>query len=261
MPCPDPLLVQAYADGELDAAEAIRMEAHLAGCAACEALRRESRASAEAIRTGATYHRLSAERHAQLLHRIGGTSTAPLAVAPMPRRRWQPSYWTGALSGALAAAVGVLAVTSMLDRGGTDPIVNDVVGAHIRSLLSDRLIDVESSDRHTVKPWFAGHADVSPPVVDYAAQNYRLVGGRVDYVDGRRAAVVVYRHGAHVINVFAWPDSGARLPAGRVSRNGYNVVCWKGDSIDYCAASDAVGEELAGLVRLLDPRASGERRE
>ena len=152
-----------------------------------------------------------------------------------------------------AAAVAALAFGGFFIRGTSDPIVNDLVGAHIRSLLSDRLIDIESSDRHTVKPWFAGHAEVSPPVVDFPEQNYRLIGGRVDYVDGRRAAVVVYRHGAHVINVFAWPDSGARLPTSVVGRNGYNLACWKNDSVDFCAASDAVGEELLGLTRLLKP--------
>ena len=257
MPCPDPLLVQAYADGELDAAETIRMESHLAGCTACEALRQESTTTSANIRAGATYHRVTPERRARLLHGAGATSVRALPEANAPRRTWRPGYWTGALSGALAAAVGVLAVTSMLRREAADPIVNDVVGAHMRSLLSDRLIDVESSDRHTVKPWFAGHADVSPPVMDFAAENYRLVGGRVDYVDGRRAAVIVYRHGAHVINVFAWPDAGARLPTGPVNRNGYNVECWQHEAIDYCAASDAVGEELAGLIRLLAPKPRG----
>ncbi len=261
MPCPEPLLVQAYADGELDAAEAIRMESHLADCPACEALRRQTATTAATIRTGATYHRLTPERRADLLR---GAETAPVHPAFSARqapRAWQPGYWTGALSGALAAAVAVFAVSSMLERGNADPIVNDVVGAHIRSLLSDRLIDVESSDRHTVKPWFAGHADVSPAVVDFTAHNYRLVGGRVDYIDGHRAAVVVYRHGAHVINVFAWPDSGARLPRALVNRNGYNVVCWQQDSIDFCAASDAVGDELGGLVRLLAPNPQDTPRE
>ena len=255
MSCPDPLLVQAYADGELDAEAVLRLDAHLEGCAACAKLNRAAAAVGPVIRAHATRHRLSVERRTALLAGVRAASGAagePPTQRPARRSRaWH--YWTGTASGAIAAGILALTIGGLLVRGNSDPVVNDLVGAHIRSLLSDRLIDVESSDRHTVKPWFAGHADVSPPVVDFTEQNYRLVGGRVDYVDGRRAAVVVYRHGAHVINVFAWPDSGARLPGGVASRNGYNLACWKNDSVDFCAASDAVGEELLGLTRLLKP--------
>ena len=255
MSCPDPLVVQAYVDGELAAEAALRMEEHLASCAACESQRQAILSVARAIGRRATYHRLPPARRAAVLEaftRATEPTGAPAAATGLRHgRAWY--YWTGTASGAAAAALVVFALGGLFGQGRQATLVNDLVGAHIRSLLSDRLIDVESSDRHTVKPWFAGHADVSPPVVDFPAQNYHLVGGRVDYVDGRRAAVVVYRHGAHVINVFAWPDSGARLPAGLASRNGYNLSCWKNESIDFCAASDAVDEELLGLTRLLKP--------
>ena len=89
--------------------------------------------------------------------------------------------------------------------------MDDLVGAHLRSLMPDHLIDVISTDRHTVKPWFAGHTDVSPVVEDFAAQGYRLLGARADYVDRQRAAVLIYQHGAHVINVFSWQSA---RPAG-----------------------------------------------
>src|SRR6185437_4061056 len=110
--------------------------------------------------------------------------------------------------------------------------------------------DVASSDQHTVKPWFAGHADVSPPAVDFPQQDYRLVGGRMDFAAGHRTAVVVYRHGAHIINVFAWPRSGGAQPD-NVTRNGYHVQCWTSGDLNFCAVSDTAEEELAGLVRLL----------
>ncbi len=256
MACPDPLFVQAYVDGELGADAAVRMEAHLASCATCESQRQAIFSVARAIGTRASYRRLPAGRREAVLEAFRRTTApaggaAAAATGVRHGRAWY--YWTGTASGAAAAALVVFALGGVLGQGREATLVNDLVGAHIRSLLSDRLIDVESSDRHTVKPWFAGHADVSPPVADFPEQNYHLVGGRVDYVDGRRAAVVVYRHGAHVINVFAWPDSGARLPAGLASRNGYNLSCWKTASVDFCATSDAVGEELAGLTRLLQP--------
>jgi anti-sigma factor RsiW len=125
------------------------------------------------------------------------------------------------------------------------------VNAHLRSLMPAHLIDVESTDRHTVKPWFAGHVDVSPVVADFTEQGYKLIGGRADYVAHQRAAAVVYQHAAHVINVFSWSQDGKRLPAD-TSRNGYHFVFWRAGNLDYCAVSDTGWDELRTLERLLD---------
>jgi anti-sigma factor RsiW len=116
--------------------------------------------------------------------------------------------------------------------------------------MADHLTDVASTDQHTVKPWFAGHADVSPAVADFTAQGYRLVGGRADYFNHQRAAVVVYQHGAHVINVFSWAAGGARYPA-TITRSGYHLVFWRAADLEYCAVSDAGWEELQQLTALL----------
>jgi anti-sigma factor RsiW len=124
------------------------------------------------------------------------------------------------------------------------------VSAHARSLLPAHLIDVESTDRHTVKPWFAGHTDVSPVVADFNEQGYRLVGGRADYFDHQRAAVVVYQHGPHIINVFSWAAGTGREPKD-TTRNGYHLAFWKAGNLEYCAVSDTGWEELLGLTRLL----------
>jgi len=246
MSCPDPLLVHAYCDGELDAASSVALEQHLAGCSACQALRAEIESLRGALRDSATYHRLDPQRRAALLARLPAERGA--------RRPWPGRlFWGGAASG-LAAGAGAFALATMLHVGAPPPVLNDVLSAHMRALMSGRLIDVESSDRHTVKPWFAGRTDVSPPVADFAPQGYALVGGRADYIDGRRAATVIYRHGAHVISVFAWPATGGALPGGLESRNGFQVACWQGASIDFCAVSDTAGEELLGLTRLLQAR-------
>jgi anti-sigma factor RsiW len=109
---------------------------------------------------------------------------------------------------------------------------------------------VVSTDKHTVKPWFAGHADVSPVVADFEAEGYRLIGGRVDYLEHQRSAVVVYQHGAHVINVFSWAGRERALPA-NVTRSGYHLVFWQSGDLEYCAVSDTGLGELLGLVRLL----------
>ena len=110
--------------------------------------------------------------------------------------------------------------------------------------MASHLVDVVSSNHHTVKPWFAGHADVSPPVADFASEGYQLIGGRIDYLDGRRAAVTVYRHGAHIINIFAWAYRGESLP-NLTTRNGYHIVFWKSGNLAFCAISDTALDELA----------------
>lgn len=116
--------------------------------------------------------------------------------------------------------------------------------------MSSHLIDVASTDTHTVKPWFAGHTDISPVVADFESQGYKRIGGRVDYLEHQRAAVVVYQHGAHIINVFSWADGRQALPD-KVTRSGYHFMCWKAGELEYCAVSDTGWDELQGLVRLL----------
>jgi len=128
----------------------------------------------------------------------------------------------------------------------------------VRSLMPQHLLDVESSERHTVKPWFAGNADVSPVVGDFPQAGYSLLGGRADYLWGQRAAVLVYRHGAHLINVFSWAAGMRPLPRQR-SRAGYHIVCWHAGDLAYCAVSDAGRDELhqlAGLLQELSARDS-----
>jgi anti-sigma factor RsiW len=116
--------------------------------------------------------------------------------------------------------------------------------------MPDHLIDVVSTDKHTVKPWFAGHADVSPVVADFAEQGYRLIGGRADYFDHQRAAVIVYQHGSHVINVFSWAATKDSVPRD-TTRNGYHMAFWRTGDLVYCAVSDTGWDELRRLVRLL----------
>src|SRR6202012_664347 len=137
------------------------------------------------------------------------------------------SFWTGTFLGgagvlAVAAALALLAWMPLLHNSLLDSLLTE----HVDSLVPGHLIDVESTDRHTVKPWFAGHADVSPDVADFAPQGYRLIGGRPDFFVQQPAAVVVYQHGANVINVFTWAADGAPLPKD-TNRNGYHLAFWR----------------------------------
>ncbi len=257
MQCAETLRVQAYFDGEVDAIAAADVERHVANCGECRALLDDLDTLRTALRKDLVAERAPPELRAKIALALDRESAAevprPLAqVPPMApgRRRRLPSFWAGALGGVGATALAAcLAMFVVLPRFA-NPLTDELVNAHVRSLMPAHLIDVVSTDRHTVKPWFAGHADVSPVVADFESQGYRLVGGRVDYLDHQRSAVVVYQHGAHVINVFSWAANGRALPA-NATRSGYHLVFWKSGDLAYCAISDTALDELDGLVRLL----------
>jgi len=250
--CPDSLRVQAYFDGEIDAVSAADVERHLEHCAECRELYQGLKQTRETIRSELGYFRAPQPLRARLEQLL---DSADVVERPA-RRRWFASgsigrpFWAGALSGIGMSAVAAALVLFMLLPMRAAPLVDDVVGAHLRSLMPEHLIDVASSDRHTVKPWFAGHADVSPSVADFESQGYRLVGGRADYINHQRSAVLVYQHGAHVINVFTWATAPVEAPHD-ATRNGYHLLFWRVGDIAYCAISDAAWDELRALEQLI----------
>lgn len=247
MSCNESLRVHAYCDGELDAAGAAGLERHLETCPDCAALLKDIEETRSELREGATYHRASDA----LRERIAGTLDLEEGKRSPRMPTWTAkSFLTGAMGGSGVTAIAAVLAFVLLVQPMPTPLVDDLTNAHLRSMMSDHLVDVVSSDRHTVKPWFAGRTDVSPPAVDFAKQGYPLVGGRADYIDGHRAAVVVYRHGKHTINIFAWTAGDERLPATAI-RNGYHLVFWKSGNILLCAVSDTGLDELTTLTRLI----------
>jgi anti-sigma factor RsiW len=143
-------------------------------------------------------------------------------------------------SAALAASLMLFVVR----RGEDQRILGDVVSAHLRSLQGDRLIDVQSTDQHTVKPWFNGKLDVAPPVVDLTAQGFTLIGGRLDYLNGRPVASIVYKRRAHIINLFVAQTIGSERGATIETLQGFNIWHWTFSDLDFWAVSDINGEEL-----------------
>jgi anti-sigma factor RsiW len=254
MQCPESLRVQAYFDGELDAISAADVERHSKTCAECRALLQDLHHVRTALREDLTYASAPPALRERILRALD--EECGLKEARPPRRRPQP-FWKGAFSGIGGTALAAGIVFFFLAPSLTNPILDDLVSAHVRSLMPDHLIDVVSTDRHTVKPWFAGHTDVSPVVADFDGQGYRLIGGRADYFDHQRAAVVVYQHGSHVINVFSWAVDQRGLPK-NTTRNGYHLVFWKTGNLEYCAVSDTAWDELIGLVRLLQDISTGD---
>jgi anti-sigma factor RsiW len=226
-----------------------RVRRHVAGCTDCADKLEELRAMQSAIRTKLTFHRAPPG----LAARIG--AALPREVAPAPSRPWfrVPAFNFGA-SG-LAGAVAGVALTLLLvsgQNGGQREALQDVIGSHIRSLQADHLTDVLTSDQHTVKPWLSARLDVSPQVVELKDKGFPLVGGRMDYVDGHQAAVVVYRHAKHVINLFAWASPGKANTGLRAeSQQGFNLVTWRHDGITYYAVSDVEADQLDEFARLI----------
>ncbi|KGS40610.1 anti-sigma factor family protein [Burkholderia pseudomallei] len=178
---------------------------------------------------------------------------------PGPRAAALPGLgWGVALTVALAAAAGFA-----LDarRAATEHAVDEIVASHVRAGLSSRDIDVISTDRHTVKPWFNGRLDFAPPVVDLSASGFALAGGRLDYVGQRRVAVLVYRYRQHVIDVYVWPsgEGGAR-PYATVSQ-GYALDRWEAAGMTWWAVTDAEPSALAAFRTALDARVAAPRTE
>jgi anti-sigma factor RsiW len=256
---PDRLNLQAYFDGEVDAVAAAGIEQHMQQCGPCRSVVQDFDRTRSALRENLTDYRASdalrarlsqaLDREPRLLPSFASTDSAP---ATRPRRvRWPGwQFWLGGLTGGGLAAAAAALFAFMVWIPRSDPLAGDLLSAHMRSLMSTHSIDVVSTDRHTVKPWFAGHADVSPEVADFEAQGYKLVGGRADYLEHQRAAVIVYQHGAHTIDVFSWAVGTGALPKD-VTRDGFHVACWTARDLDYCAVSDTGWNELHALERLL----------
>src|ERR1700686_4747196 len=194
------VLLHALIDGELDAGHAREVEAHIATCAGCAAQLREFMEFRKKLTPSAM--RFAAP--AGLRARIEGKLPKPLAAVASRR-----SVIKGFAFGAGVSAIAASGVLMMVMRSDDEQrVLGEVVSAHLRSLQAQHLTDVQSSDQHTVKPWFNGKLDVAPPVVELTAQGFTLLGGRLDYVDAKPVAAIVYRRRIHVINLFCAPAPG-----------------------------------------------------
>jgi anti-sigma factor RsiW len=240
------ILLHALIDGELDAGHAREVEAHIATCPSCAAELAAYRQMREAM--GKANLRYTAP--ASLRQRIEAAlpkatpKPAPSNVTPLASRR---SVLRGfAMGSALSALAATGLVAVVLRNDDQQLIESEIVSAHLRSLQPGHLIDVVSTDQHTVKPWFNGKLDVSPPVIDLTAQGFTLIGGRLDYVDARAIGAVVYKRRAHVINLFvAQTSSTARRPARIETVQGFNIRRWSDRGLNYWAVSDIGADELA----------------
>jgi anti-sigma factor RsiW len=241
-------MVDAYLDGELEVMRQVDIDDHLRQCQLCPPVYESRRALQATLKADQLY--FTAPAHLRRQVRAAVQSSA--AKTAWWTRVLSPQ-WISAAAGALALVVAAVVVGPMLSRRSQDDqIAREVVSAHIRSLMADHLTDVASSDRHTVKPWFAGKVDFSPPVVDLKDQGFPLVGGRLDYAGNRPVAALAYRRGGHVINLFVWPSSSKTVvPEVFESRQGYNVLSWSRDGTSFWAVSDLNASELRQFASLI----------
>jgi anti-sigma factor RsiW len=225
-------LLDAYLDDELDLARSLEVETHGERCAAC-ALAMERQRALKAALARAPYF------------------TAPESLRRRVTARPANVYRWMALAAGIAAMALVL---WRLGAGGPSPLDREIVAAHVRSLQASHLMDVASTDQHRVKPWFAGKLDFAPEVQDLAERGFPLVGGRLDYLDNRTVAALVYKRRQHTVNVFTWPDA-SRDRAARAERlQGFNLVEWTRDGMEWRAVSDAGAADLQELARDLGAR-------
>ena len=231
-------------DGELDAAHTAQLERHVAACPGCASERRELERLTSAVR-GASYHRLEPQGRAAILRALDGEARPqhrPATPLRLQRR--------AALAASVVLGLGLSgSMGYWLGQQRRDDALDHIVGAHVRALQPGHAIDVVSADGHTVKPWFDGKVDFSPPVKDLGADNFALIGGRLDYVDGRVAAVIVYRRRQHQIDLFVWPApvGGVAGTAGTI--DGYHARHWEQDGFVFWAVSDLNDSELDEFVR------------
>jgi anti-sigma factor RsiW len=241
-------LLHAYADGELDPAKALELDAHLAGNAQTRAAFEALQGMSAAIRDKAEYHvapAAFAQRLAEAVPPSPGESSRRFRLP-----RWLPS--AAAFAGAVALA-WVIALAAM--RPGEDErLAAEVLSSHVRATLAGRSFDVASSDQHTVKPWLSARLPFSPAVADLSAQGFELTGGRLDYVGGQRVAVLAYRRRQHLIDVFVWPGDEKRSLA--LTRDGFNIERFAKNGMSYWLVSDLNRNELGDLARLLAERSA-----
>jgi anti-sigma factor RsiW len=236
------VLVHALLDGELDANQARELEAHLETCPPCAAQLALFRDLRQAVATADL--RMAAPK--ALRQRVEHALPSPVLRRPVPRDPSRRGFLSGFAFGTALSAVAAVAVVVTVFRSDRDQVIlGDVASAHLRSLQGDHLTDVLSTDRHTVKPWFNGRLDLAPPVVDRTAKGFTLLGGRLDYVDGKPAAVIVYRRRTHVINLFVLQSTAAAAQEmGMETVHGFNVYRWRESGLDAIAISDLNAEEL-----------------
>jgi len=243
-------IIHGYLDGEVDLARSMAIEQHLKDCAACAAAHREQQSLRTAIAQGSLYFNAPKGLEKRVRSAVRQASKAE-GRTEGARQRWNWN-WRAILSPLAATALLLLIALPILTRhSADDQLTREIVAAHVRSLMTDtsHLTDVASSLNHTVKPWFTGKLNFSPPVTDLASQGFPLQGGRLDYIEEHPVAALVYQRRKHFINLFIWPEKSGSSRELRTPQ-GYNVIHSNHEGMTYWAISDVNSGDLREFLKL-----------
>jgi anti-sigma factor RsiW len=241
-------LVHGYFDNELDALRAAEFESHLEQCSECVAALDALESLRSTINVAQPYEKMPASFRKKILADLHVKSPTVM----VPTRATANWRWLAMAAAFLLLIYGGWRVASLNTRGdGREALMaSRIVDAHLRSLQPGHLADVISTDQHTVKPWFEGKVDFAPPVRDFTEQGFPLQGGRLDVVDNRTVAALVYGRRKHVVNVFVWPTSEKDAAPRTGSIQGYQWIDWRKQGMEFYAVSDAAAPDLHQLQRL-----------
>lgn len=240
-------LLHAYIDAELETANSLEVEKHLQECHACAKDYHDYQTLRTALREGPLYFHAPELLQKRIISSVRRESRPP-GLARLTSRPW--------LSAAAVLFIALLGIWGLMRLWPTpaenNALAQAVLADHVRSLMVNHLVDVPSSNKHTVKPWFDGKLDFSPPVIDLTAQGFPLVGGRLDYLDNQTVAAIVYKRRSHIINLFVWPttQNTARAPT-TTTLQGYQLLSWTQAGMHYWAVSDLELTELQQFVQLI----------
>jgi anti-sigma factor RsiW len=240
-------VLHGYLDGELDAARAADFERHLISCAACVA----ALEAHESLRSSLLHARLYERAPIALRQKLQGQLGAPSRPSVMPMRNPASWRWLAVAATFLLAVFLGWRLLPLLRGNHETALASAIVDAHLRSLQPGHLEDVQSTDQHTVKPWFDGKLDFAPPVHDFVNAGFPLQGGRLDVVHGRTVAVLVYARRKHLVNVFVWPTTEPDSEPLSGSQLGYHWIDWRKAGMEMCAVSDVTPADLGELQHLL----------
>lgn len=237
--------IQAYLDQELDLPSMLAIDRHLAECEGCRVALEQLTVLQAGVREHAVRHAAPAALAERIRSQVAAAAPRPRIAAPTPARPAWLRQWLQLGAAVAASAMVTWTATTLYYASAQDTLVAEqLFASHARSVLSERLYDVASSDQHTVKPWLSSRLDFSPPVADLAGAGFPLSGGRLDYVNGRRVAVLVYRHRQHWIDLFVWPERTGVLRPGEEAKNGFNMLRWNDSGMAFWAVSDLNPAEL-----------------
>ena len=243
-------LLNGYFDDELDLERSLEFEDHLKACAECANELAELKLMRLGLQSASLFEHAPDSLRTRIRSNIPRKKTWGIIEWPQPSMQW----FAFAAAILIAALLGATVLRQMERRDVTSEnlLSQEILSSHLRSLQPGHLYDVESTDQHTVKPWFDGKVDFAPSVIDLANQGFPLIGGRLDYLNHRSVAALVYRRQKHLINVFVWPDEPAqsKLPDTQ-SLQGYNLRFWKHNGMSYCAVSDLNASELGQFAQML----------